>query len=198
MIDSKFIMQYTNALYSTDTMNSPRYDEFRDMFSTGQIMSKEWILTHLLANASDYRNTSFAIAGAWFGTLGALLLSEFEDAKVTFLDIDPRCEKYLHNIFWNDPRAKLVTADMYAYKYTEDVIINTSCEHIPDLKAWLDLLPSRTKVILQSNNYDSLPEHINCVRSQTEFVAQAGLSEVHMVGEMKMNMFTRYMIIGRT
>ncbi len=37
MITSQFMIQFTNALYSTPEEYAPRYDEFRDMFSSGQI-----------------------------------------------------------------------------------------------------------------------------------------------------------------
>lgn len=46
-----------------------------------------------------------------------------------------------------------VTDDMYTYKYTEDIVINTSCEHIPDVDKWLSLVPAGTMVVLQSNNF---------------------------------------------
>lgn len=199
MIDTEFIIKYTNALYSTPVEFAPRYDEFRDMFSSGQLHSKEWLVKELTRKGPwDYRNKSIVIAGSWYGTLGTMLLSEIEDAKVTFLDIDPRCEKYLHNIFWNEPRAKIVTDDMYKYEYTEDIIINTSCEHIPDLRAWLDLIPQGRFVVLQSNDFDELPEHINCVHSVAEFAGKAKLRELRTVGEMKTNTYTRYMITGTT
>ena len=45
-----------------------------------------------------------------------------------------------------------------------DLVVNTSCEHIADLRGWLDLLPKGTSVLLQSNDYFSEPTHINCVR----------------------------------
>ena len=38
-----------------------------------------------------------------------------------------------------------------------DLIINTSCEHIADLRGWLALLPRGARVMLQSNDYFSEP-----------------------------------------
>src|ERR1035437_5987429 len=115
MIDSSFIIRYTNALYSASVESSPRYDEFRDMFSSGQIYSKEWIIRELAKIDSAHQGKSFVIAGAWFGTLGMMIKSSFPATKVTMLDIDPRCEKFIHHMIYNDPSLKAITDDMYAY-----------------------------------------------------------------------------------
>jgi hypothetical protein len=53
-------------------------------------------------------------------------------------------------------------------------------------------------VILQSNNYLKGNGHINCVHSEEEFVKQTGLSNIIYSGELKMSMYTRYMVIGKT
>jgi hypothetical protein len=192
MITTDFIIRYTNALYSTPVEYAPRYDEFRDMFSKGQLMSKEWLVRELKLGS----DTSVSIAGAWYGTLGALLLSRNNTVKVTFIDIDARCEYFLKNAFWNEPRAKVVTEDMYKFNYTEQIVINTSCEHIPDLRNWLDLLPKGTVVALQSNNYDIISEHINCVYSIEEFKEQAQLKKIFYSGNLDTGIFSRYMLIG--
>lgn len=198
MIDSGFIIQYTNALYSTSPEDAPRYDEFRDMFSYGQINSKEWILRELAKIDTIHRGKKFAIAGAWFGTLGMMLKYRFPSIKINMIDIDPRCEKFIHNIIWNTPDLKAITADMYEYHYTEDIIINTSCEHIKNVREWLNIIPTGSMVILQSNNYTEGNGHINCVYSEEEFIKQTGLSDIVYSGKLEMPMYARYMIIGIT
>ena len=195
MIDSKFIIKYTNALYSTPPEFAPRYDEFRDMFSSGQIYSKEWIVDELV-KLRFMTVQSVIIAGAWYGTLGIMLKDKFPDIDMTFLDMDPRCEKFIHNIVYADPTMKCITDDMYRHSYTEGVIINTSCEHIEDIQQWLSLLPSRSIVVLQSNNYLSGAGHINCVNSKEAFIEQTGLTDVLYAGELEMPMYTRYMVIA--
>ena len=59
-----------------------------------------------------------------------------------------------------------------------DLVVNTSCEHIADVRGWLDMLPKGTRVLLQSNDYFAEPTHINCVASLDEFRAQAQLADV--------------------
>ena len=198
MIDSKFIMRYTDALYSTPAEYAPRYDEFRDMFSCGQIKSKEWIIKQLSNIDKLHQNKSFAIAGAWFGTLGMMIKWKFTSSRVTMLDIDPRCEKYIHNLIYDNPGMKCITEDIYNYEYTEDVIINTSCEHIPDVQEWLNVLPKDKMVILQSNNFINGSGHINCVNSENEFLGQANLQTIYYIGKLDLPIYTRYMIIGKT
>jgi hypothetical protein len=198
MIDTDFIIMYTNALYSTQPEYAPRYDEFRDMFSSGQLNSKEWLVEKYHSHIACRPDIKIIIAGSWFGSLGMMLLRS-TIADIILLDIDPRCEKFIKNMTWNISGVKAITGDMYAYKYTEDVVINTSCEHIPNLRAWLDLIPIDTTVILQSNNHRAIHDHINCVDSIQEFVSQAGLQHVSFVGSLKTPAgFTRYMIIGKT
>lgn len=197
MIDTNFIVQYTNGLYSTPAEHAPRYDEFRDMFSSGQLASKEWVIKELI-NLGIIKHQSIVIVGAWFGTLGLLIKRCFLNTKITLLDIDPRCKIFLDNITYDNNDITPVTNDMYQHEYTEDVVVNTSCEHIDDIHSWLQLLKKDTLVILQSNDYSELPEHINCVLSIDEFKKQTMLSDILYAGELKMPMYTRYMIIGRT
>ena len=194
MIDSQFIIQYTNGLYTTSKEDAPTYEEFRDMFSSGQIISKEWVVDKIKSLRIMW-NQSVIVVGAWYGTMGLMLKHTYPNIGLTLLDIDPRCEKYLKNITGND--VNVITDDMYTYKYTEDIVINTACEHIPNVRWWLDKMPAGTMVVLQSNNFFTGEDHINCVNNIEEFLEQAKLKEVLYSGEMVTPMYTRYMIIGK-
>lgn len=195
MIDSDFIIKYTNALYSTPAEFCPRYDEFRDMFSSGQIKSKEWVIEELIK--SDIHPKKILIVGAWFGTLGILCSKKFVSSEIKLLDIDPRCEQFLKNIIYNMKHLTTVTEDMYNYKYSEDTIINTSCEHIPNIRDWLSNIPAGTTVILQSNNYTAGTGHISCANSKDEFVKMLDLNKILYSGEIEFPMYSRYMVIGQ-
>ena len=153
MIDSNFIIKYTNALYSTPVENAPRYDEFRDMFSSGQIESKLWLLREIKQFSSGFHNNSAVVVGAWFGTLGLMLKKNYLDLKINMIDIDPRCEKFVNNIIYNDSSLKYITADMYSYVYSETLVINTICEHISNLSQWIKSLPKNCIVVLQSTDF---------------------------------------------
>lgn len=197
MIDNKFIITFTNGLYTTDADSAPRYDEFRDMFSSGQLLSKQWAVSEL-SKIIKIQPRSMIITGSWFGTLGLLMKYQFPTCRIVLLDIDPRCEKYITNIVYNYPDIVPITGDMYDYKYVEEIVVNTSCEHIPDVRKWLNLLPPRTTVVLQSNNFFAGHDHVNCVNSVSEFMKQTNLSDYQFSGEFKTPMYTRYMLIGLT
>jgi hypothetical protein len=196
MIDSRFIIRYTNGLYSTDPENAPTYKEFRDMFSSGQIGSKEWAV-NALAKLNLLSNQDVIIVGSWYGTLGLMLKQKFPYIGLKFLDIDPRCEVFLKNIIYDLEEVEATTGDMYQYNYHEYLVINTACEHIPDIKAWLGKLPKGTLVLLQSNNFFNSPGHINCATRIEEFEEQVSLSKILYSGEFQTQMYTRYMIIGK-
>lgn len=198
MINSQFIIQYTDALYSTPVEYAPQYDEFRDMFSSGQLKSKEWLIQELVKLDPIHLNKSFAIAGAWFGTLGMMIKYCLPSVRVNMIDIDPRCEKFVHRMIYDNGAMNYTTADMYEYRYTEDVIINTSCEHITDLREWVNIIPRGRTVILQSNNYRSGNGHVNCVDSEEELDQQSGLSKIFYKGKLEMPMYSRFMVIGVT
>lgn len=196
MIDSKFFERYTTGLYAVPPEHSPTYTEFRDMFSSGQLRSKEWLDNVLHPHLRG--NEQVLIVGSWFGTLGLMLKQRESKLDVILLDKDPRCKIFVDNIaYWVDG-IKSITEDMFNHKYESEVVINTSCEHITDLKGWLSLLPKGTLVALQSNNNDKIADHINCSNSVKEFSDKVGLTLELYSGEYIMPMYTRYMVVGYT
>ena len=74
------------------------------------------------------------------------------------------------------------------------VVINTSCEHMTD--EWFYNLPDGQFVVLQTNNYFSNEQHINCVHSVVEALEKYQFSEVFYYGEIDNMIYDRYMIIG--
>lgn len=198
MIDSDFIIKYTNALYSTPVECAPSYNEFRDMFSSGQLASKMWLVKELDNYSTAFSQSDAVIVGAWYGTLGLMLRKKYPTLNISMLDIDERCEKFVHNIIYDTPEIQYITGDMYEYHYKEDLIINTSCEHIPDIAAWTALIPPNKVVVLQSNNFYDGEGHINCVESETELAEKSGLRDIWYSGSLEMPMYTRFMVIGLT
>ena len=58
-------------------------------------------------------------------------------------------------------------------------------------------LPAGQLVALQSNDYVAIPEHVNSVESLDAFTVQTGLGEVLFAGELVLEKYTRFMLIGR-
>ncbi|QRY65946.1 class I SAM-dependent methyltransferase (plasmid) [Ensifer sp. PDNC004] len=170
-------------------------------FNHKQVACKVWARDTLFEVAGPSYG-KIAILGGWYGILGAMLLEDqrFDVAAVDSFDIDPDVEAVARTLNAAFPdKFHAVTADMYAIDYATlaaDVVINTSCEHIADLKAWLDRIPAGTRVLLQSNNYFSEPTHINCVASVEEFAKQAALTTVEFAGALPTKKYTRFMLIG--
>ena len=77
-----------------------------------------------------------------------------------------------------------------------DTIINTSCEHIEKFTEWFNAILKDKLVVLQSNNYFEIDDHINCVKNITEFKQQAPLSNIIYEGELELEKYTRFMLIG--
>lgn len=172
-----------------------------------QIASKTWLRDELFNTlGGDFQN--IWVLGGWYATLSAILFDDarFQISHCSSIDIDPECEALAIEMNLDAHTSghfSAITKDMYELDYPlvagkQDLVINTSCEHIPNLREWLELLPTGTRVLLQSNDYFSEPEHINCVESLETFRQQAGLSQLDFSGELETKKYTRFMLIGET
>jgi len=169
-----------------------------DSFWHGQIKSKEWLIENLRKNINKV--VSVDIHGGWNGVLASMLFqSNIYITNIRSVDIDPTCEPIATMMNKKEEMAgrfRAVTADMCAVRSDADVIINTSCEHITQEQydLWISGVPYSSLIVLQSNNYN-IEEHVRIANSLEHFVEQSQL-EVKWSGELKLPMYTRYMIIG--
>jgi len=60
---------------------------------------------------------------------------------------------------------------------------------------WLDKLPSKKRIVLQSNDYFSHKEHVNCKQTLEEFQQDCKLN-VDIAATMPTEKYNRFMIIG--
>jgi len=178
-------------------------DRYRTLesFWKGQVNSKIWLIENLSKFIMPNTNNSIIIHGGWNGVLASLLFNSGIDIKhITSLDIDSTCELTAYTVNKRqeiEGRFKAVTADMSEYEYDADIVINTSCEHITHgaYLRWLDLVPNSSLIVIQSNNYSELEEHINCALDLNDFVKHSKLN-VLFSAELKLPKYDRYMIIG--
>jgi hypothetical protein len=176
-----------------------------DAFWAGQMKSKEWLIDELSQVLQQHtvssRPVSIDIHGGWVGVLASMIFqSNIPVRYIASVDIDPLCEPVatmMNKIEEQDGRFKAITRDMCTVPVHGDVIINTSCEHITQeqYNAWLERIPYNTLVVLQSNNYD-IPEHIRIASNLEEFKSQCGVNVI-WAGELKLPLYTRWMIIGK-
>lgn len=187
----------------------------QDALSLGQLKSKLWLVEHLPNNLG----LVFICAG-WYGTLAALMFeksrSKFD--KIRSFDIDESCAPVADTM--NRPwtmdnwKFKASTLDILEMNYpttyvtyrangtslelTEmpNTIINTSCEHIKNFDHWYEKIPQGMLVVLQSNNYTEIAEHVNTSNTLEEFSKTVPMSKTLFEGELKLQKYTRFMKIG--
>ncbi|MEC8173230.1 MAG: hypothetical protein VX090_07610, partial [Pseudomonadota bacterium] len=133
---------------------------------------------------------------------------------ITSFDIDPSCALIADSLNADAVERRVfstVTADILQLRYTEDsvqindrrvsaypdLLINTSCEHLEDFDAWFRVMPQSTLLVLQSNDYFSEAEHVNCQPDLAAFQEQAPMRELIFAGELEFDKYTRFMLIGR-
>jgi hypothetical protein len=189
-----------------------------DCFSRGQLESKLWLVKELQKTKVDL-GTVFLCAG-WYATLATMLFeSSITVDKIRSFDIDDTCRAIAET--FNKPwvkdnwKFKSSTKDIMDINYefesyeviradgttcplddTPDTIINTSCEHIENFEEWYAMIPSGKLVILQSNNFFEVEEHINCATDLDDFSKMASMEHVYFEGELELEKYTRYMKIG--
>tara|TARA_B100001287_G_scaffold49620_1_gene38678 strand:- start:3158 stop:3766 length:609 start_codon:yes stop_codon:yes gene_type:complete len=183
--------------------NSEDKERTLESFWDGQIKSKLWLIEELEKHKS-IRNAEFVIHGGWNGVLAAMMFnSELGIKHITSIDIDPKCKEIastMNKRYEMEGKFESVTADMCEYEYKREpyFVINTSCEHITQeqYNTWLDKVPDGAQIILQSNNYFELDEHVNCSKDLNEFEWKSKL-KVTEKAELELPKYKRFMLVGR-
>ena len=197
--------------------------KLKDALSEGQLNSKLWLLDRI--KGIDL-GTVFICAGWYGVLATLMFEDEniYVD-KIRSFDIDDSCWKIAEDLNepwkadnWVFKASTLDIIGLFNYWYSEDglyhyfttnikgkrvhikempnTIINTSCEHIENFTKWFNAIPTGKLVALQSNNYFEIEDHVNCVNSLDEFKQQAPLSNIIYEGELELEKYTRYMLIG--
>jgi hypothetical protein len=217
-IDTSFVQTFKRLLSENISIDE-------DCFSRGQLQSKKWLIDELKkidGRTSDLKFGTIFLCAGWYGTLATMLFeNDFDIKKIRSFDIDENCQKIaeIFNKIWitDDWKFKAITEDMHNINYkrhtwscwsnannrmshpvTEepDTIINTSCEHIENFAEWYAKIPQGKLVILQTNNYFDLPEHVNCSDSLNTFANSTPITNVLYQGELALEKYSRYMRIG--
>ena len=189
-----------------------------DCFSRGQLLSKIWLINEL-KNINLSLGNVFLCAG-WYATLSVMLFeSGLHIRSIRSFDIDETCADIAEtfNKFWvkDDWKFKAVTQDIKEINFSQhtfnvkrsdgtmcemtevpDTIINTSCEHIDNFDEWFKTIPKNKLVVLQSNNYFDIVDHVNCHESLQQFEKSTQFTKELFSGELELEKYTRYMRIG--
>ena len=194
------------------------YDaDFTDALTWGQLKSKRWIISTLEELDVDL-GTTFLCAG-WYAVLAGMMFeSKLKFDKIRSFDIDESCANIADTInrkyVADGWKFKSSTLDIHKLTYPAtyitkkfsgeeqtlidypNTIVNTSCEHIDNFSSWYDDLPYGVLLILQTNNYFEIEDHINCSNSLAEFADSTPMEDVLYEGALDCNKYTRFMRIG--
>ena len=190
-----------------------------DSFSHNQIAAK----TALLNAVDDLKILDKdSTVVMWAGWYGSILIPRLANKvkKIVNIDLDNQTTKVSKKLFNNYENVDYICDDIFktyrdAYLNT-NLIINTSCEHMPPMKDWkwfgagalsndqdtsifrTPKLPDNCYVAFQSNNMFDIEGHVNCVNSLQEFKDQMPeRAEILFEEEVEDTRGTRYMLVGK-
>lgn len=193
-IDTEHLHHWMNAVRIS---NNPM--RTLDAFWSGQIKSKEWLIKEL--EHINVSPSTIEIHGGWVGVLASMLFqSKVPVQHIVSVDIDPLCQhvaEEMNRMEHSEGIFRAETGDMTNRYPVTNIVINTSFEHITQEQydKWLPNMFDDQLIVLQSNNYD-IEEHVRISQNLDEFKQQAGLSKILYGGELKLPLYTRYMLIG--
>lgn len=175
-----------------------------DSFSHGQILSKKWLCEKLEPFLDSEQK--IAILGGWYNVLAFMLRVRDNHQHITSFDFDDTCKKIadkINDCWVLEKTIHNVVADVNSLDLSEfQVIINTSCEHMPG--HWFDTIGSGTIVCLQSSNLDisTHPWYItNPSTSIKSFIDKFPMTNVNFVDVLNIEYsnwgYQRFMIIGK-
>jgi hypothetical protein len=181
------------------------FEHFIDSFSPSQVESKTWLVDTL--SIIPIKEPRIQLFGGWNGILITRLLIQKLDnvKKIHNIDLDEKSIKVFMKYRWETQdreRLSSVLADVRTPHKSDigaDIVINTSSEHMPDLKEIIKDKEYKPECLfaLQSNNMFHVEDHINCVNSEEELIEKSRLSKVMYKGFLDMpNGYKRFMVIG--
>lgn len=174
-----------------------KMDRFIESISANQVEGKKWLIEELdkvQIPRDDEGKFKIEIVGGWFGfPLVDLLTLKYGDEirGIDYFDIDPFAARIfgVYLSMWDidiqavriftKGNSPTIEGDYFKYKNKRraHLIINTSCEHMQDMKneKYKYFEPERTLLVLQSNNKTDEEDHINCVEGEEELAKKNGI-----------------------
>ena len=216
----RVLEKYTNSSLITPLkklVDNPDFD--MDCMSRGQLESKKWLVKEL-ANINNLHLGNVCLCAGWYATVVPLIVeADIEFDLIRSFDLDPTvwriAETFNKDLLIDGWKFKAQTADINKLDFTVtkfeterddgtfqplrerfNTIVNTSCEHIESFDNWYSKIPAGKLVILQSNNYFEIDEHVNCSESLEAFAKQTPMNQVLYQGDLELEKYTRYMRIG--
>ena len=172
-----------------------------DSVSPNQYRSKEVLIKHVENLQLVDQNSEIVIFGGWYGTI---LMPAFKYVdRITLIDKDKNIIGVAKNrLFDHYKNVDFISKDVFDWApdskriKTCNLIINTSCEHMPSMKK-LEL-DTKSYFAYQSNNMYDIEGHINCVSSIEEFKWQLpDNAKVMVEDKITDERGTRFLLVGK-
>jgi hypothetical protein len=201
-------------------------EQLMDLSSRGQVQSKIWLANELKKVKTDFNMVYFLagwfgqlrfyldVAGINYDKLrnididsNACKISDqifnidkIENYKVKSVELDLTDMSWLYRTGCDYKLANYSTGVQSSEKTIPDLIINTSAEHFHE--DWYHKFINRPQetdplFVIQSNNLHDIPDHINSVWSLSEMKKKFPMSRLEYEGELQLQGYKRYMLIGR-
>jgi|TARA_Y100001937_G_scaffold21062_1_gene29625 hypothetical protein len=194
MIDLKLFKNIiAEARHNTDLLDS---------YSPNQFKTKERLIGHIRdLNVVDDKS-EITILGGWYGSI---LIPAFKEAKrISLIDLDKQVVSIAkQRLFKHYENLDFITSDVFddnrygRIRYA-NLIINTSCEHMKDMKELKALQDSNAYFAFTSNNMFDIEGHTNCVNNIEQFEQQMpDNAKVLVRDSITDDRGTRFMLIGK-
>jgi hypothetical protein len=183
--------------YTSDNHVYKLKDYCECVFDT-QIQSKEWMVS-TIRDLGYYPKHVTVLAG-WYGmVIIPLLYKAFGEIKIDLYDVDEYTIDIASHVFNDWPNVNLFCKDVVfdEIDFQGDLLINSSCEHMMDMKEITEANEGKVFVYQSNNNRNVKWLHINCVEETNELVEQAGLTRVFYAGSCMIYRNKRIMVIGQ-
>ena len=177
-----------------------KFKDYSEAVFDTQIESKEW-LCHELNKVVDHNNFNHvSVLASWYGlVIVPFLYQTFGEINIDLYDVDEYTTDIAKHIWRDYPLVNVHTADVVfdEIDYKGQVVINTSCEHMMDMKHITKDYKDKLFVLQSNDNRNVKWLHINCANDQGELVEQAGLTDIKYGGSKKIYEHKRIMVIGK-
>ncbi len=190
-----------------------------DSINENQFKSKDWLIEKLNEYPHHFKyktldkKIDICLLASWYGLLAYRLIDKFQLKKINNIDcfdFDPKAKSVAKKLWKKIDADNLKNGKLTYVKFIEQdindikqfnypVVILTSCEHLnqKDIDSIISKINEHTLIVLQSNNYKEINEHINCVDTKEDFANQYVSKLRNMkIYEKDFIKYKRFMIIG--
>ena len=184
--------------YTSDNHVYKLKDYCECVFDT-QIQSKEWLVS-TLESELKYHPKHVTVLAGWYGmVLIPLLYKAFGEITVDLYDVDEYTVDIASHVFDDWSKVNIFCKDVIfdEIDFQGDMLINSSCEHMMDMKEITKANEGKLFVYQSNNNRNVKWLHINCAEDADELIKQTGLKKVLYAGSCMIYRNKRIMVIGQ-